>query len=227
MATQLLLLRHAQSAWNAEHRWQGRADPSLSPSGREQATQVAQAAAEAVASSSAHPLLDVVTVWSSPQRRAHETALILAEHLGIGPVRTDPRLCERDVGMFTGLTRQEINQRWPGFLGTTHHRPDVHRTAPNSRDGWNGIDPPGAEPQPLVVERALATMRAIAAAHPGQRVAVVTHGALIRIFERHSGASASGPPTNLSGRWFDVAEGRVDLGQPVDLADLLGEVTPV
>ena len=99
--TRILLLRHGQSVWNAAGRWQGRADPPLSPLGREQAR---------VAIDS---LDHVDAVFSSDLVRARETAEILAtEH----EVQFEPRLRERDGGEWTGLTRPEIEAQWPGYL---------------------------------------------------------------------------------------------------------------
>jgi broad specificity phosphatase PhoE len=102
--TRVLLVRHGQSAWNAEGRWQGHADPPLSPLGRAQA----EAAAQAVGT--------VAEVVASDLQRAFVTAEIIAQRLRVGPVRPEPRLRERDAGEWTGLTRAEIDVQWPGYL---------------------------------------------------------------------------------------------------------------
>ena len=100
----LLVVRHGQSEWNAVGRWQGRADPPLTMEGRRQAAAAARA------------LGTFDGVVSSPLQRAAETAAIIAEHLGIGPVLTDPDLMERDAGEWQGLTRGQIEMEWPGYL---------------------------------------------------------------------------------------------------------------
>src|SRR3954464_6700209 len=92
MTSRVLLVRHGQSEWNAVGRWQGQADPPLSDLGRAQA----RAAARSLGS------LDAV--YASDLQRATETALIIAEQIGIGPVILDPDLRERDAGQWSGLT---------------------------------------------------------------------------------------------------------------------------
>ena len=102
--TRLLVVRHGQSEWNAIGRWQGRADPPLTDEGRRQAAEAAKV------------LGTFDAVVASPLVRAVETASVLAGHLGIGPVLTDPDLMERDAGEWQGLTRGQIEMEWPGYL---------------------------------------------------------------------------------------------------------------
>jgi probable phosphoglycerate mutase len=106
----VLLVRHGQSTWNAEGRWQGQADPPLSPLGEEQA----------LAGASSSELRSVDAWWSSDLLRAARTAELLAA--GRGVARVDPRLRERHAGEWEGLTRPEIDAGWPGFL-VEHRRP--------------------------------------------------------------------------------------------------------
>jgi broad specificity phosphatase PhoE len=109
--TQLLVLRHGQSEWNASGRWQGQADPPLDRAGQLQAV----AASEVLGTFDA--------VWASDLQRASLTAQIIAELLGIGPVQIDARLRETDVGPWQGLTKLEVEQGWPGYLAE-RRRPD-------------------------------------------------------------------------------------------------------
>ena len=102
--TRLLLVRHAQSEWNEQGRWQGQADPPLSERGRAQA----RAAARQVERPAA--------VASSGLARAAETARIIADELGFEDVHVDDDLNERDVGPWSGLTRAEIEANFPGYL---------------------------------------------------------------------------------------------------------------
>ncbi len=147
--TSIVLVRHAQSEWNAVGRWQGWADPPLSALGREQARQ-------AVA-----PLGWVDVIMSSDLRRAFDTAAILASGLGMGEPFVMPSLRERDVGRWTGLTRAEIDRRWPGAL-----------SGPMP-------DPPGGETAARLLERVLATMTELAETYEGQTVLAVSHGGTI------------------------------------------------
>jgi broad specificity phosphatase PhoE len=101
--TELLLVRHAETEWNREGRWQGHADPALNEAGRAQA--------HALGRSLAGEPVDAI--YSSDLRRASETADILGAALDL-PVTTDPDLREIDVGSWSGLTREEVAARFPG-----------------------------------------------------------------------------------------------------------------
>src|ERR687893_1474427 len=100
----LLPVRKGESTWNATGRWQGWADPPLSDLGRAQAEAAAPAAAP------------VDAVVSSDLQRALVTAELMAAVLEIDGVHVEADLRERDVGDFTGLTRAQIEERWPGSL---------------------------------------------------------------------------------------------------------------
>ncbi|HJR25386.1 MAG TPA: histidine phosphatase family protein [Acidimicrobiales bacterium] len=109
--TRVLLVRHGQSEWNADGRWQGQADPPLTDLGRAQAHHAARA-------------LGVVdAIVASDLVRALDTAVILAGELGVGPVVVDPDLRERHAGDWQGLTRVDIEAGWPGYLDD-RRRPD-------------------------------------------------------------------------------------------------------
>jgi broad specificity phosphatase PhoE len=186
--TRILLVRHGQSEWNAVGRWQGQADSPLSDQGRLQAREAARAVGA------------VDAVWASDLQRAAETAAIIAEAIGVGPVVVDPDLRERDAGEFSGLTRAEIEERFPGYL-------DAHRR------------PPGWETDEHLVERALRALHRIAEAVPGGDVLAVTHGGLVYALEGHLGSDFE-KLANAQGRWFEVhPDGRVRLGERLLLAD--------
>lgn len=187
--TRVLLVRHGQSTWNAEGRWQGWADPPLSDLGREQA----KAAAPNVA--------DVAGVVSSDLVRARETAEIIASSLGLGAVERFRGLRERDVGEWQGLTRAEIEEGWPGTFATSK---------------W--VEPPGAEAMATLLGRAIATIHRIVDRHPGRDVLAVTHGGLIRNLERHLGIEPEHLP-NLAGRWINVDGSTLTAGDRVLLID--------
>jgi probable phosphoglycerate mutase len=109
--TQLLVVRHGQSEWNADGRWQGQADPPLTDLGREQARRAARAVGV------------VDGVYASPLERAATTAAIVAEELGVGPVVTLDGLMERHAGQWQGLTRREIEESFPGYLAEGRRPP--------------------------------------------------------------------------------------------------------
>ena len=108
--TTLLLVRHGETDWNAERRWQGHADVPLNERGREQARRLADSFSED----------DVDAIYASDLARARETAEILGARLG-RPVVVDPDLREIDVGSREGLTGEEVGTRpWDGESHEAH-----------------------------------------------------------------------------------------------------------
>ena len=171
----ILLVRHGQSEWNALRRWQGRADTPLTALGRRQAV---------LASRDLALLPPFGAVWSSPLSRAAETASIIAAELGRA-VSTDDRLVESDAGEWQGLTPDEIERAYPGFL-RDHRRPPTFETFSS------------------VVERSTAALvditSALARAADDRPVLVVAHSGVLRSIVRHLGAPDERIP-NLGGVW--------------------------
>jgi broad specificity phosphatase PhoE len=186
-ATRVLLVRHGQSEWNASGRWQGQADPPLTNLGRVQAHEASRA------------LGAVDAVWASDLRRAAETGVVIANALGVGPVVLDADLRERDAGEWSGLTRAEIEERYPGYLAD-HQRP------------------PGWEPDDALLVRALRALRRIGQEVPGGDVVAVTHGGLIYVVEGHLGHDFQ-RIANVEGRYVVVDGDRVTLGDRLLLAE--------
>jgi broad specificity phosphatase PhoE len=144
--TRILLVRHGQSVWNADGRWQGQADPPLSDLGVDQAA--AAAGSDAVGG--------VRALYSSDLERARHTAQLMGVRLGLAPV-VDERLRERHAGGWEGRTRVEIDEGWPGYLES-------------------GRRPPGYEPDDSVLARVLDALSAIATAHTGDVLVVTHGG---------------------------------------------------
>ena len=193
MTTRILLVRHGQSEWNASGRWQGWAESDLSDLGRQQAFD----AASAVGS--------VDAIVASDLQRALQTALIISESIGVGPVQTVADLRERDVGEWTGLTREEIEDRWPGDL-----------------DRWRSgalLCPPGGEQNDHIIERVERGLRTIGAECEGGEVLAVSHGGVMRLLERAHGVEQPPVFTNLGGLVVDVHGGRITVGDRVQLLD--------
>jgi broad specificity phosphatase PhoE len=175
--TRALLVRHGQSEWNLSGRWQGQADPPLTDLGRTQARAAAASLGE------------VAAIWSSDLQRATETAAIISADLGVGPVIVDDDLRERDAGEWSGLTRDEIDLQYPGFLAPTEE---------DSPDVWKPRRPPGWESDASVAMRLhRALLRIRATVGPGE-VLIVSHAGLIYAAERALGSE--GPRlANLEG----------------------------
>ena len=186
----LLLVRHGESTWNAQGRWQGWADPPLTDLGRAQAEAAAPAAAP------------VDAVVSSDLQRACETAELMAAVLEIEGVHVEPDIRERDVGDYTGLTRAEIEERWPGSL--SHGNASIARNPSEAHFG---------ESIEQLATRVDAALARLAARYAGQRVLVITHGGVVRNLERSLGIEPD-PLPNLAGRelWVDPETGAVEAG---------------
>jgi probable phosphoglycerate mutase len=203
-ATRLLLVRHGQSTWNAAARWQGQADPPLSDLGRLQAKLAATALPDVMGGP-----LDAI--WSSDLQRAADTARIIAAELGPIPVRLDPGLRERDAGEWSGLTREDIDARYPGYLEPPEKGSGFAASGRRPR-------PPGWEPDEALLGRAVEAFGRIAAAAPGASVLAVTHGGLIYVVEDAFGATHA-RLANAEGRWVIVDGGEVRLGPRTLLLD--------
>lgn len=204
--TSVLLVRHGQSEWNADGRWQGQADPPLTDLGRHQALHASRS-------------LGVVdAIVASDLQRAAETAAIISGELGVGPVVLDPDLRERHAGAWQGLTRAEIEREWPGYLGPPPpiEGPDGPR-AVGREDSRRR--PPGWEADDVLVDRAVAALARIHQLAPAGEALAVTHGGLVYALEGMLGAPFVRLP-NLGGRWIEVGpDGPTRLGDRVLLVD--------
>lgn len=196
MPTRVLLVRHGQSVWNATGRWQGQADPPLTDLGRWQARAAARS------------LGTVDAVFASDLQRATETAVIIAGEIGVGPVVLDEGLRERDAGEWSGLTRVEIEEQWPGYLETPadEHTGFGPSSAPRRPPSW--------EPDDVVLARAVAALHRVREAVGDGEVIAVTHGGLIYVLEAELGAPFD-RMANGGGRWIEVHDDRLDLGERV------------
>jgi broad specificity phosphatase PhoE len=155
--TTIFLARHGESDWNAANRFQGHSDRPLTDLGRRQA----EALAEAVANK------NVGAIYSSPLIRALETARIVAARTRL-PVMEDEDLREVDTGGWSGLSREEVQQRFPeGFERWI-----------SGGAGWED-----GESYEDMAERSLRAVGRIAEAHPRGRVLVVSHGGPIRAIQ--------------------------------------------
>jgi broad specificity phosphatase PhoE len=152
--TTVHLARHGESDWNAEGRWQGHADRPLTELGRRQAAELAERLAS----------VPLDAVYSSDLRRALETAAPVAESHGL-EVRPVPALREVDVGGWSGLSRPEVEQRFPEAFARWRV----------GGQGWED-----GEMYENMTERVVAAVLGIAAAHPDGEVLVVAHGGPIR-----------------------------------------------
>jgi probable phosphoglycerate mutase len=152
--TELWLVRHGETFWNAEGRFQGQLDVPLSPKGMGQAVRVA----ERLGSSG----LRFDGLFSSDLERARETARPIAQALKL-ELSLDERIREIDAGQLQGLLRPEIEERFPQFFKQT------------KLDPWNAKRPAG-ESMADVAMRACGFLYGL----PEGRFVVVTHGGVVR-----------------------------------------------
>ena len=155
--TRLNLIRHGQTDWNAESRWQGQADVPLNSLGLEQAQQLAAELADA----------SIQVIYASDLQRALQTVQPLADRTGL-PVCVDPRLREINVGDWQGLLVDEIAARY----GELFHRRQADPSA---------FTPPGGETLGQVQGRAYQVLDEILERHPHETVAIVAHGFVIAL----------------------------------------------
>jgi broad specificity phosphatase PhoE len=174
--TTLILARHGETDWNRDGRFQGHADPPLNDQGREQARSLAYALDDQA----------LAAIYSSDLRRAHETALVVADRKGLNVV-VDPDLRERDVGEWSGLTLPEIEERFPEELR-------------RFREKGASI----GESRESLSRRVVAAVRRIADAHPQGSVLVVTHGGALRTL-RHAAGGDLGAPVIRNGQVLKIA----------------------
>ena len=151
--TTLILVRHGETDWNAEQRWQGHSNTELNDAGREQARLLAEG------------LNGVDALYSSDLARARETAEILAATLGL-EVRYDERLRERSFGSWEGLTMAEIET-----------------TFPDEARRWRagGAGPDDAETFEGFAARVGSFIDEVGPQHEGETVLAVSHGGTIRV----------------------------------------------
>ena len=152
--TTLLLVRHGETDWNRDGRWQGQSDTDLNEVGRQQAQELAER------------IGDVDVIYASDLARARETAEIVGRRLE-REVQVDPRLRERGFGAWEGRTAAEIesefaeqHQRWKAGEG-------------------HGAD--DAEPFDAFAARVTSALDDILDRHPGETVLIVAHGGSIRV----------------------------------------------
>ena len=178
----LWLLRHGETDWNLAGRFQGHTDIELNDTGRAQARAVVERL---------RPLA-IERVTSSDMRRARETAEIIAAALPASLTEHERDLRERCYGVFEGLTRQECAERHPA-VWAEHQR-------------GNYVDPEGAEPRPLVMERLVAAVTRVVERHG--EIAIVTHGGAIRAFLEAACDQKVPPVPNLAIYELEYTGGR-------------------
>ncbi len=153
----LILVRHGETIWNAERRFQGAQDVPLSPRGEAQA----RALAARLAGES------IQRIYSSDLQRAHVTATLIAEPHGL-PVQIEPRLREISFGAWEGMTYEGIHMRYPEGLAWWE------------ADPMNAA-PPGGETLAQLQERVESLLAELAALPADETALLVGHGGSLQV----------------------------------------------
>jgi broad specificity phosphatase PhoE len=159
--TRLILIRHGETDWNTEGRWQGQADVALNATGLIQAQEMARALEPA----------GIAAIYSSDLQRARQTAQALADVNGL-PVHQDSRLREIHQGEWQGLLFSDIEASYAQAYQDRKQDP-------------LSFAPPGGETAAQVRQRVVSAARDIVRWHPGEIVAVVSHGFALAVLITH------------------------------------------
>jgi probable phosphoglycerate mutase len=161
MTTRLCIVRHGETAWNAEHRVQGQLDVPLNAVGR----------AQALAASKVLAREKFDAIYSSDLSRAQQTAQPTAGLLSMA-LLLDKDLRERHYGIFERLTYAEVKVRYPeDYARFEAHDPEfAFRTGESLND---------------FAARSIAVISRIAKQHQNQSILVFTHGGVLDQFYRH------------------------------------------
>lgn len=167
LTTRLCLVRHGETAWNAQRRLQGHTDIPLNARGLAQA----EAAARALQHT---PLRHI---YASDLVRAADTARLIAAPHGLAVTLT-PRLRERHFGGVQGLTWEEAEQRFPADYAPLRARePDA-------------VPPEGGESLSVFSARIVGYLTELGQRHSGETLLVVCHGGCLDVAYR----AATGKP---------------------------------
>jgi probable phosphoglycerate mutase len=172
-ATRLCMVRHGETAWNAEGRVQGQTDVPLN--------EVGQAQARAVAAALAGERFDAI--YASDLARVRQTAEPAAERLGL-PVALDAALRERHYGMFERHTYVEVRERYPAEYA-------------RFRDKDPDFDFGTGEALGAFERRALACVAALIERHAGGSILVFTHGGVLEMVYRRATARGLSTPRDF------------------------------
>jgi probable phosphoglycerate mutase len=157
--TRLILVRHGETDWNTEGRYQGQSNVPLNANGLAQAEALAQQlGGESFAA-----------IYSSDLARASQTAEALAAESGV-TVHYDPRLREIDQGEWEGLLVAEIQSRYAEAFERRRFDPLSTR-------------PPGGESVGQVRQRVIEVLDEIRRKYPNATIAIVSHGLAIALMK--------------------------------------------
>lgn len=157
-ACRIFLVRHGQTVMNTQVRFRGRRDVPLNDVGR----------SEAIAAGLALGNEGITAVYSSPLGRAREVGTAIATASGVPSVQDHADLVNVEYGEWEGLTSQECAERDPDAWSLYNDEPEKAAC-------------PGGEALADAGDRIVRALREIGARHPGESVAAVAHGIMLRL----------------------------------------------
>ncbi|MFW6278643.1 MAG: alpha-ribazole phosphatase [Bacillota bacterium] len=158
METELIIIRHGETDWNKQHKYQGQQDIDLNQQGYQQARQTGSYLASR----------KIDALYSSDLKRAYHTAQKINQYQEL-EIQCQKKLREMDFGTWEGLTYQEIKEKNPQLLAEWNRDPAK-------------INPPRGENLQIVQQRAKKCFQEIIADNEGKKVLIVSHGGVIKVF---------------------------------------------
>ena len=146
----IILVRHGETEWNRLHRFQGRSDLPLNPKGHKQARALASALKEEA----------ITAIYSSPLRRAMETALHIGKFHPTTPVITESGLMEMNLGEFEGMAAQDWAEGFQDFRKSWEKNPAT-------------LAMPGGESLQEVQHRAIDVLKSVLESHPPESTLLI------------------------------------------------------
>lgn len=157
----LILIRHGETDWNVQKRYQGKTDIPLNENGRKQARQLASFLQDR----------PISAIYSSPLQRAKQTAEILkGKHPH--PIIEFDHLMETGYGQFEGFTFDEVREKFADHLAIAEKLDHHERLKFRFVEGHESLEETAL--------RASSCLQNIAMRHLGEEVIIVTHGGVIR-----------------------------------------------
>jgi phosphoserine phosphatase len=147
----LILIRHGETDWNIEGRYQGQANPPLNEEGIRQGQRLARKLEGA----------GLDALYTSPLSRASQTARIISDHLGV-PLYSDSRFMEIHQGEWQERLRSEIQSLYPDLFKRWETEP------------WE-VCPPNGETLRQVQERVEQAVDEIISRHTDETIGIVSH----------------------------------------------------
>lgn len=156
--TRIILVRHGETEWNKQGRYQGQIDTELSEEGYRQTELVAEALKDTK--------IDVF--YGSPLKRSYLTAQMIAKYHGQPKVNIEPRFTEINHGEWEGLLSTEVDNKYADMVQDWKDQPHT-------------VHMPGGEHLDQVQQRSLAALNDIVNKHPDQTVLIAAHDAINKV----------------------------------------------